>query len=273
MSSQISRAHHGLKLLDEKVAVVYGAGGGVGSAVAKAFAREGAEVFLAGRTESSLDALAKDISKNGGSAEISRIDALDPKAVNAHLNEVVEKKRRLDVSFNLIGTSVAMGTRLNELSDERFENAAFSKVRSNFITMTAAARLMEKQGRGVILGLTAPVARIPRPNLGGFAIGGAAIESLCRQLAFEAGPRGVRVICLRTGGTPDNPVLQEVFAHLAKLRGTTPEAIAKEEAQVTAMKRAPMLPEVANAAVLLASDYASAITATTINASCGELVD
>jgi 3-oxoacyl-[acyl-carrier protein] reductase len=273
MNSQTLPAHQGFRLLNGKVAVVYGAAGGVGSAVAKAFAREGATVFLAGRTESSLDAVARDILKAGGSAEISKIDALDPKAVDAHLSQIGAKKRRLDISFNLIGTSVAMGTRLNELSDERFENAAFNKVRSNFITMTAAARLMEKQGSGVILGLTAPNARLPRPNSGGFAIGGAAIESLCRQLAFEAGPRGVRVICLRTGGTPDNPVLQEVFAHLAKLRGTSPEAIAKEEAQVTALKRAPMLPEVANAAVLMASDYASAITATTINASCGELVD
>jgi 3-oxoacyl-[acyl-carrier protein] reductase len=273
MSSHRMRENLGLKLLEGKVAVIYGAGGGVGGAVAKAFAREGADVFLAGRTKSSLDTVARDISKAGGSAEISKIDALDSKAVEAHLSEIAVKKRRLDISFNLIGTSVAMGIRLNELSDERFENAAFNKVRSNFITMTAAARLMEKQGSGVILGLTAPNARLPRPNMGGFAVGGAAIESLCRQLAFEAGPRGVRVICLRTGGTPDNPVLQEVFAHLAKLRGTSPEAIAREEAQATALKRAPVLPEVANAAVLMASDYASAITATTINASCGELVD
>ena len=259
--------------MEGKAAVIYGAGGGIGGAVAKAFAREGAEVFLAGRTENSLDTVAKEITKAGGSAEISKIDALDTKSVDAHLNEIVGKKRRLDISFNLIGTGVAMGTRLNELSDERFVNAAFNKVRSNFITMTAAARIMEKHGRGVILALTAPNARLPRPNMGGFAIGGAAIESLCRQLAFEAGPRGVRVICLRTGGTPDNPVLQQVFSHLAKLRGTTPEAIAEEEAQITALKRAPTMPEVANAAVLIASDYASAITATTINASCGELVD
>jgi NAD(P)-dependent dehydrogenase (short-subunit alcohol dehydrogenase family) len=273
MSTHRMRENPGLKLLEGKVAVIYGAGGGVGSAVAKAFAREGAEVFLAGRTESSLDTVARGISKAGGSAEIIKIDALDPKAVDAHLNQIAAKKRKLDISFNLIGTSVAIGTRLNELSDERFENAAFRKVRSNFITMTSAARVMEKQGSGVILALTAPNARLPRPNSGGFAIGGAAIESLCRQLAFEVGPRGVRVICLRTGGTPDNPVLQEVFTHLAKLRGTSPEAIAEAEAQVTALKRAPMLPEVANAAVLMASDYASAITATTINASCGELVD
>ncbi len=211
--------------------------------------------------------------KTGGAADVSKVDALSPESVEDHLHKVITKAGKLDISFNLIGTSVAIGSRLTELSEQRFADAAFQKVRSYFITMTAAARIMEKQGNGVIVGLTAPNARLPRPNMGGFAVGGAAIEALCRQLAFEVGPKGVRVVCLRTGGTPDNPVLQAVFTHLAKLRGTTFQAIADSEAQSTALKRAPLLPDVANAAVLIASDYASAITATTVNASCGELVD
>jgi NAD(P)-dependent dehydrogenase (short-subunit alcohol dehydrogenase family) len=269
----VTTSHQGLKLLDGKVAVIYGAAGGVGTAVAKAFAREGATVFLAGRTENSLNPLAQEISSTGGVADVSRVDALSPESIEAHLHKVVTKGGKLDISFNLIGTNVEMGARLTELSEQRFVDAAFKRVRSYFITMTAAARIMEKQGSGVILGLTAPNARLPRPNMGGFSVGGAAIEALCRQLAFEVGPRGVRVVCLRTGGTPDNPVLHAVFSHLAKLRGTSFQAIADSEAQVTALKRAPLLPEVANAAVLIASDYASAITATTANASCGELVD
>ena len=273
MSVTTSYQVPGRNLLDGKVAVIYGAAGGVGTAVARAFSREGAKVFLAGRTESSLNPIAQEISSTGGVADVSRVDALSPESVEAHLHKVVTKGGKLDVSFNLIGTNVAMGSRLTDLSEERFADAAFKRVRSYFITMTAAARIMEKQGSGVILGLTAPNARLPRPNMGGFAVAGAAIEALCRQLAFEVGPRGVRVVCLRTGGTPDNPVLHTVFSHLAKLRGTSFQAIADSEAQVTALKRAPLLPEVANAAVLIASDYASAITATTANASCGELVD
>ena len=199
---------HGLKLLDGKAAVIYGAAGGVGTAVAKAFAREGAVVFLTGRTENSLKRIADDISSTGGVADVSKVDSLSSEAVESHLKRVVAKAGKLDISFNLIGTSVAMGSKLTDLSDQRFAEAAFQKVRSYFITMTAAARIMEKQGNGVILGLTAPNARLPRPNMGGFAVGGAAIEALCRQLAFEVGPKGVRVVCLRTGGTPDNPVLQ-----------------------------------------------------------------
>ena len=259
--------------MDGKVAVIYGAAGGVGAAVAKAFAREGAKIFLTGRTESSLNPIAQEITRTGGVADVSKVDALSPDAVEAHLDKVVTKTGKLDISFNLIGTGVAIGSKLTELSDQRFADAAFSKVRSYFITMTSAARIMENQRSGVILGLTAPNARLPRPNMGGFSVQGAAIEALCRQLAFEVGPRGVRVVCLRTGGTPDNPVLQRVFTHLAKLRGTSFQAVVDSDAQVTALKRLPLLPEVANAAVLIASDYASAITATTANASCGELVD
>jgi 3-oxoacyl-[acyl-carrier protein] reductase len=273
MTVTTSHQIHGLNLLDGKVAVIYGAAGGIGTAVAKAFAREGATVFLAGRTESTLNPIAHEIKSAGGVADISKVDALSPESVEAHLQKIVAKTGKLDVSFNLIGTSVAMGSKLTELSEQKFTDATFNKVRSYFITMTAAARIMEKQGRGVILGLTAPTARLPRPNMGGFSIQGAAIEALCRQLAFEVGPRGVRVVCLRTGGTPDNPVLQEVFAHLAKLRGTTSQAIEDAEAQVTALKRLPLTTEVANAAVLISSDYARAITATTVNASNGELVD
>jgi 3-oxoacyl-[acyl-carrier protein] reductase len=273
MLSTTSREIRGLNLLEGKVAVVYGAAGGVGSSVARAFAREGASVFLAGRTEKSLKPIAQEISGRGGSVDVASVDALDPTSVEKHLQGITAKEGKLDISFNLIGTNVAMGSRLTELSEQRFADAAFNRVRSYFITMTAAARIMEKQGNGVILGLTAPNARLPRASMGGFSVGGAAIEALCRQLALEVGPRGVRVVCLRTGGTPDNPVLHAVFTHLARLRGTTFQAIAESEAQITALKRAPLLPEVANAAVLIASDYASAITATVANASCGELVD
>lgn len=262
-----------MKLLDGKTAVIYGAAGGIGSGVARAFAKEGATVILTGRTMTTLDLLAGQISKAGGAAEVARVDALDPKSVEEHLQKLVASKGKLDVSFNLIGTNVAMGSRLTELSEEQFVRATFSRVRSYFVTMTSAARIMEKQRKGVILGLTTPNSRLPQARMGGFAIAGAAIEALCRQLALEVGPQGVRVVCLRTGGTPDNPVLQEVYSYLAKIRGTTKEEVEKLEAERTALKRIPLVAEVASAAVLMASDYASAITATTVNASGGELVD
>ena len=259
-------------LLDSKTAVVYGAGV-IGGAVARAFAREGAEVFLAGRNLKSLQSVSDGIVKDGGVVDVATVDALDSGSVEEHLKKVVAARGKLDVSFNLISTGVAMGSRLTQLSADQFSKAAFSRTRSCFITSTAAARIMSKQGSGVILALTAPNSRQPQGETGGFSIDNAAIEALCKQLAVEAGPAGVRVVCLRTGATPENPVLPEVFSMLAEARGITTKEVEESEVGRTALKRFPLVAEVANAAVLMASDYASAITATPVNATCGELVD
>ena len=260
-------------LLQGKSAIVYGAGGGVGRFVSKAFAREGATVFLAGRTESTLESVAKEISQAGGVSHVAIVDALDAPSIKKHLHEVVAKAGKLDVSFNLISAGVGMGKALTELTDEQFVKSTSTLVRSNFLTATAAARQMEKQGSGVILFLTAVSARVPRPKGGGFTIVGGALEALCKQLAVDVGPRGVRVVGLRTGGTPDNPVLQEVYAELARVGGVPIEEVEKSEAQRTALQRLPLLREVADTAALMASDYASAITATVVNVSSGEILD
>src|SRR5438445_10323887 len=150
----VTRSHQieGLKLLDGKVAVFYGAAGGVGTAVAKAFAREGATVFLTGRTENSLNPVAQEISSTCGVADVSKVDALSPESVETHLHRVVTKTGKLDISFNIIGTSVAIGTKLTELSDQRLSDAAFKNVRSYFITMNDAALIMEKLIKYIILG-------------------------------------------------------------------------------------------------------------------------
>ena len=239
----------------------------------RAFSREGANLFLAGRTLSSLERIASAVSKESRAVDVAKVDALSPVSVEDHVRKVVEKSGKLDVSFNIISADVGMGMPLTQLSADEFSNFAFTLARSNFITATAAARQMERQGSGVILCLTPWNARTPVAMTGGFSVAGAAIEAFSRQLALEVGPKNVRVVCLRTGATPDNPVLQEVFAELARVGGTTKEAIEKEQSQDTAFKRLPLLTEVANTAVLLASDYASAITATAVNASCGQIVD
>ena len=262
-----------MKLLEGKTAVIYGAAGIIGRATANAFAREGAIVFLAGRTIETLESLAGEIKSAGGLAETSRVDALDPTSVEEHLMGVVASRGRLDISYNLISTGVAMGSQLTQLSLSQFDRASFTRAKSCFVTSTAAARIKREQGKGVILGITAGNGRLPVQETGGFSVGNAAIEAMLKQLAMEVGPRGVRVVCLRTGATPESPVLQEVYARLAEVRGTTKEQVEKSEAEHTALKRSPLIAEVANAAVLFASDYASAITATPVNASCGEMID
>jgi 3-oxoacyl-[acyl-carrier protein] reductase len=99
-------------LLENRNAVIYGAGGSIGGAVARAFAREGAQVFLAGRTEATLEAVADDIRAAGRQAETAVVDALEEEAVDRHADAVVAAAGSLDISFNLIATRTHTGCRL-----------------------------------------------------------------------------------------------------------------------------------------------------------------
>jgi enoyl-[acyl-carrier-protein] reductase (NADH) len=132
---------------------------------------------------------------------------------------------------------------------------------------------MEKNGSGVILVLTANAAREAFPGSGGFGVACAALESLCRQLAVEAGPAGIRVVCLRSAGSPDAPGVAEALQKHAASSGVTKEAFEKAFADKTMLKRLPKLAEVANIAVLMACDHASPVTAAVINVTCGEMAD
>jgi NAD(P)-dependent dehydrogenase (short-subunit alcohol dehydrogenase family) len=130
-------------LLNGKNAILYGGGGAIGGAVARAFAREGATVFLTGRHRAALDAVAKDIIAAGGTAESTQVDALDERAVDEHLAAVVKKAGRIDVSFNAIGLVPQQGIQgipLTELSVESFALPITTYTRAHFVTAKAAAR-------------------------------------------------------------------------------------------------------------------------------------
>src|SRR6059058_5318434 len=90
-------------MLKDKVAVIYGAGGAIGSTVARAFASEGADLFLTGRHLAPVEAVTEDVVSAGGSAEAAEVDALDESAVDEHLRSVTDRAGRVDISFNAIG--------------------------------------------------------------------------------------------------------------------------------------------------------------------------
>jgi 3-oxoacyl-[acyl-carrier protein] reductase len=260
-------------LLKNKNAIIYGGGGAVGGAVAKAFAREGAKVFLAGRTIEKLEKVAKEITIPGGVAEINQVDALDKEAVENYVSKLVQKTGGIDISFNAIGYNDIQGAPLTDMMREQFILPIVIAMNSHFITATAAARYMAKKGSGVILAITANAARKPYPDVGSFGVACAAIEGFCRQLAIEAGKDGVRVVCLRSAGSPDAPGVDKVFNLHAENAGITRKEFETRFAERTMLKRLPKLAEIANAAVLMASDHSSAITAAVINLTCGEIAD
>src|SRR5688572_28537577 len=101
-------------LLTDKVAVVYGAGGAIGGAVARRFAREGANVFLAGRSQAKLERVARDIAAQGDRASVAVVDALDEAAIARHVAIVTEQAGRLDIALNAVGHVHVQGKPLSE---------------------------------------------------------------------------------------------------------------------------------------------------------------
>jgi 3-oxoacyl-[acyl-carrier protein] reductase len=256
-------------LLENKNAVVYGAGGAIGAAVAGAFAREGARVFLAGRTRAPLDRVAGEISAAGGMAEVDEVDALDERQVEDHV-AAITRKVGLDISFNAISHADVHGRPLLEMALEDFARPITIAVRSVFLTSRAAARHMATRRSGVIMTITAATARQAIPEVGGTGVAFDALESLCRQWACELGPLGVRVVWLHTTGIP------EAFhdaGGLSPAYGTghpmTPDEHVAWMRDKTMLRRLTSLADVGNMAALVASDRAAAMTAAGMNLTCG----
>src|SRR5881394_1763221 len=154
--------------LRNKTAVIYGASGAIGSAVAHAFAKEGARVFITGKNKEAIQALAKDIISKGGFADAKQVDALDQEEVNKHLKMLIEKEGKLDISFNAMGIpqTGVQGIPLLQLTPEGYMNPISSYSKSHFITATAAAKQMVEKKSGVILTLTAIPSRLAAPLVG-----------------------------------------------------------------------------------------------------------
>jgi NAD(P)-dependent dehydrogenase (short-subunit alcohol dehydrogenase family) len=259
-------------LLDNRNAIVYGGGGPVGGAVARAFAREGATVFLTGRTGATLDAVAGDIAAAGGRVETAVLDALDETAVDDHAEAVARDAGGIDVSFNTIGHGDVHGAPVVEMPYEDFARPVTTALRAQYLTARAAARHMAPRRSGVIMAITATTARLAVPQVGGTGVTFDAIESLCRQLASELGPHGLRVVWLQTTGLPE--ALQqgdELTSDYGTGRRLTREEHIAWMRSGTMLNRLTTLADVGNAAVFVASDHAAPMTATGINLTCGSV--
>jgi 3-oxoacyl-[acyl-carrier protein] reductase len=250
-------------LLQDKNAVIYGAGGTIGGAVARAFAREGARVFLVGRTLSKLDALAEEIRSAGGAADTAEVDALDAAAVDGHADAVAAEAGSLDISFNLITHPSVHGTPLAEMELDDFLDSIVTAVSSSFLTSRAAARHMIRQRSGVILTFGGSGDPIRDYYIGGTQVAFEALEAMRKQFATELGEYGVRTVTLRTGGVPDS------LPHGFEGR----EAIVEGMEKMTLLNRTATLEDVGNVAAFVASDKARTMTAATANVSCGALID
>ena len=261
-------------LLDGKNAVIYGAAGGIGRGVAQTFAREGARVFLAGRTQARLDALAGEIRAAGGQADADVADALDERAVEKYVNSVVSRGGSIDVSFNLITRGDVQGIPLIDMAVEDLTRAVVTGLSANFITARAAARQMVKQGSGVILMITSASSVGGPPMMGSTPAADGATEAFMRSLARELGPQGVRVLGIWTAGVPETLSPEKIASVNGGMQmdASAFEALLGQMGQMTMLGRSPRLAQVAEVAAFLASDRAAAMTSTISNVTCGMVV-
>ena len=262
-------------MLKNKVAVIYGAGGDIGGAVARAFAREGAKLFLTGRKLAAVKSVAKGIAATGGSAETEEIDALDEQAMDKHLQSVIDKAGRIDISFNAIGIADkdVVGVPLIELDIKQFSLPITAYVTSYFLTARLAARRMLTNKSGVIMTVSALPARTGTKLNGGYGAANAAKEALTRDLSAELAAQGIRVVALRPHGMPETNTMREVYDLKAKAAGMTWEQFTGYLASTTHPRRVMTLAEMANVAAFVASDKASGLTGTTVNLTMGSLDD
>jgi 3-oxoacyl-[acyl-carrier protein] reductase len=261
-------------MLENKTALIYGGGGAIGGAVARAFADAGARVYLAGRTRTRLDRVANDI---GDTAGVAEVDALDERAVAEHADAVAADAGGIDIALNAVSFPFVHGTPAAELAVEDFMHPIDAFLRTNLITAQAVARHMTARRSGTILTLSSGASLVVQRGTLGYGTACAAIEMMTRRLAVEFGPSGVRVVCLRPHVIADAPAYGsfagELFGPRAAAAGVSLEQWLVQWADdVTLLGRLPTLAQVAEAAVFLASDRAGATTGAVVDLTCGNAV-
>ncbi|MCK8681277.1 SDR family oxidoreductase [Streptomyces lichenis] len=235
-----------------KTAIVHGGSGAVGAAVARAFAREGAAVHLTGRTLPPLDDTARRIRDAGGVAHAARLDATDRAAADRHADAAAAAGHGIDIYFNATSHEDVQGSPLLDPALADVLRPVTKAVTTTLTTAAAAARHMVQRGGGVLL--VPAGGRETIPDLGGSHLTWSALTGVCRQLAAELGPHGVRVAWLLSPGSP----------------APGEENRADERALLA---ERPAYEDVANAAVFAAFDRARTMTATELDLTGGLVPD
>ncbi len=227
--------------------------------------KTGPDYFYRGYRPDPVQKVANKIKASGGVAEVDIVDALDEEAVNKHLDKIISKAGKVDISFNVIGVDVVQNIPLTDIKTDDFMKPITMTMQSRFLTSVAAGKAMMKQGSGVILSLTATPGGIGYPYTGGFAPACSAMESFSRNLAAELGVYGVRVVNMRSGGSPDSRVFKNAMDNNPEIMRSVIQKMEND----TMLKKLPMMSDIANLAVFLSSDLAGKITGVTVDVTCG----
>ncbi|MCL1891976.1 MAG: 3-oxoacyl-[acyl-carrier-protein] reductase [Alphaproteobacteria bacterium] len=241
-------------LLKDKVALITGATGGIGEAIASSFAGQGATVIITGRDAAKLEEMANGKCKMANVipivADLSKLGEADRLVA-----ETIEKAGKIDILVNNAG--ITKDTLLMRMTDEQFDDVINTNLRATFQLCRAAIIPMMKARYGRIINMSSIIGTIGGPGQANYAASKGGIVAMTKSIAAEVASRGITANCIAPGfiKTPMTDVLPE-------------ELKAQYLAQIPA-GRFGEPSDIANAALFLASDVASYITGQTIHVNGG----
>jgi meso-butanediol dehydrogenase / (S,S)-butanediol dehydrogenase / diacetyl reductase len=255
-------------VLEGKVAIVTGAGRGIGRAIARKFAAEGAAVVVAARSATEIQKVAEEIQSVGGRALASAADV----SREADCEKIVRESRRafggVDILVNNAGVYGPVQP-IEKVDPREWDRVIAVNLRGPFLLSRLLLAEMYERGSGSILNVTSIAAKAAFPLNGAYAASKAGLIGLTHTLAAEAARKGVRVNALSPGPVPETRMSQELWRNLAKHFQANHDELFKKMLEGILQGRPQTAQEIADAALFLVSDQAGAITGQTLNVDGG----
>ncbi len=257
-------------LLKEKVAVITGAGRGIGRAIALAYVQEGAQVVLAARSVEALQETQAEIARLGGTGIVLPTDISDPDAIEALVTQTLAHYGRIDILVNNSGIG-GPSAPLWEIVPSEWEETFKVNVTGTYLCCRAFLPHMIKQRAGGIVIIGSMTGKRPLLNRTPYAASKMALGGLARTLAWETGPYNIRVNVISPGPV-EGKRIEWVIRTQAEAKGISVDEARQQFTSGSPLGKLITASDVADAAVFLASDKAKAITGEDLNVSAGNVM-